>query len=61
MGSLLPGNTPVNMHPQKWEKVLSKGSVRMSYLKDERCYEFSSEFSVEDIHGRFVVEEKTTS
>jgi hypothetical protein len=29
-----------------------------SYLKDERRYKFSSEFSVEDSHGKFVVEEE---
>jgi hypothetical protein len=37
------------------------GSVQRGYLKDERLYEFSSEFSVEESHGRFVVENKNTS
>jgi hypothetical protein len=57
LGSLLPCNAAVNMHPQHWEMVFSVESVQMSYLKDERRYEFSSEFSVEDTHGKFVVEE----
>jgi hypothetical protein len=61
MGSLLPGNTAVNMHPQQWEVVFSVGSMQRSYLKSERRYEFSSEFSVEDSHGRFVIEDKKTS
>jgi hypothetical protein len=45
MGSLLPGNADVNMRPSQWE-VFSVGSVQRSYLKDERHYEFSSDFSV---------------
>jgi hypothetical protein len=55
---MLPGNAAVNIHPQQWEMVFSVGSVRMSYLRDELRYEFSSEFSEEDSHGRFVVEEE---
>jgi hypothetical protein len=58
VGSLLPGNADVNMRPQQWETVFSMGSVQRSYLKDERHCEFSSEFSVEDSHGRFIVEEE---
>jgi hypothetical protein len=46
------------MHPQQWETVFSVVSVQRSYLKNERRYEFSSEFSVEDSHGKFVVEEE---
>jgi hypothetical protein len=61
MESVLPGNAAVNMHPQQWEMVFYMGSMQRSYLKDERCYEFSSEFSVEDSHGRFVIEDKKTS
>jgi hypothetical protein len=61
MGSLLPGNTAVNMHPQQWEMVFSVVSMQRSYLKDKRRYEFNSEVSVEDNHGRFVVEDKKTS
>jgi hypothetical protein len=61
MGSLLPGNTAVNMHPQQWEMVFSVGCVQMNYLNDERHYEFSSEFSVEDSHERFIIEDKKTS
>jgi hypothetical protein len=53
---MLPRNAAVNMHPQQWETVFSVGSVQRSYLKDEWHYEFSSEFSIEDSHGRFVVE-----
>jgi hypothetical protein len=56
IGSLLPGNATVSVHPQQWETVFSVGSVQRSYLKSERRYEFSSEFSVEDSHGRFVIE-----
>jgi hypothetical protein len=41
------------MHPQEWETVFSVGSVQ-----NEQRYEFSSEFSVEDSHGKFVVEEE---
>jgi hypothetical protein len=52
IGSLLSGNAAVNMRPQEWETVFSVGSVQRSYLKDERRYEFSSEFSVEDSHER---------
>jgi hypothetical protein len=46
------------MHPQQWETVFSVGSVQRSYVKDERRYEFSSDFSVKDSHGRFIVEEE---
>jgi hypothetical protein len=46
------------MHPQQWETVFSVEFVQRSYLKDERHYEFSSEFSVEDSHGRLVVGEE---
>jgi hypothetical protein len=53
MGRQLPGNAALNMHPQ-WETLFSEGSVQKSYLKDERRYEFSSEFWVEDSHGKFV-------
>jgi hypothetical protein len=58
IGSLLPCNAAVNMHPQQWETVFSVGYVEMSYLKNERRYEFISEFSVEDSHGKLVVEEE---
>jgi hypothetical protein len=61
MGNLLPGKTPVNMHPQQWEMMFSVGSVQRNYLKDEPRYEFNSEFSVKDSHGSFVVEDKKTS
>jgi hypothetical protein len=44
VGSLLPGNAAVNMHPQQWKTAFSVGSVQRSYLKNERRYEFSSEF-----------------
>jgi hypothetical protein len=57
IGSLLPGNAAVNMHPQQWEMVFCVGSVQRSCLKEEWPYEFSSEFSVEDNHGSFVVQE----
>jgi hypothetical protein len=40
VGSLLPGNAAVNMHPEQWETVFSVGSMQMSYLKDKRCHEF---------------------
>jgi hypothetical protein len=30
----------------------------MSYPKDERSYEFSSDLSVEDNHGKFIMEEE---
>jgi hypothetical protein len=60
MGSLLPGNSAVNLHPQQWQTVFSVESVQRSYLKDERRYEFSSEFSAGDSSGRFVVEDKKT-
>jgi hypothetical protein len=53
-GSVLPSNAAVNMHSQQWETMFSVGSVEMSYLKDERRCQFSSEFSVEDGHGKFV-------
>jgi hypothetical protein len=58
MGSLLPGKAAVNMHPQQWETVFSVGSVQRSSFKYERRYEFSSEFLVEDNHGKFVAEEE---
>jgi hypothetical protein len=61
MGSLLPGNAALNMHPQQWEMVFSMESVQRSYLKDEWGYNFSSEFLVEDSHRRFVIEGKKTS
>jgi hypothetical protein len=32
--------------------------MQRSYLKDEQRYEFSSEVSVEDSHGKCVVEEE---
>jgi hypothetical protein len=54
IGSLLPGNADVNMHPQHWETVFSVGSVQRSYLKKRTALEFSSESSVEDSHGKFV-------
>jgi hypothetical protein len=57
MGNLLPGIAAVNTHPQQWEMVFSMGSIQRSYLKDKQHYEFSSEFSVEDSHGRFIVED----
>jgi hypothetical protein len=46
------------MHAQQWETVFFVGSVQKGYLKEEGRYEFSCEFSVEDSHGRFVVEEE---
>jgi hypothetical protein len=55
---MLPGKAAVNLHPQQWETVFSVGFVQRSYFKDERCYEFGSEFSVEDSHGKFVVEKE---
>jgi hypothetical protein len=55
IGSLLPANTAVNMHPQQWETVFSVDSVQRSYHKDEQCYKFSSEFSVQDSHEKFVI------
>jgi hypothetical protein len=54
IGSLLSSNAAVNMNPQQWETVFSVRSVQRSYLKNERRYEFSSEFSVEDRHGKFI-------
>jgi hypothetical protein len=48
IGNLLPGNAPVNMHPQQRETVFSVGPVQRSYPKGERRHEFNSEFSVED-------------
>jgi hypothetical protein len=44
------------MHPQQWETVFFVESVQKSYLKNERRYDsvLSSEFSVEDNHGKFV-------
>jgi hypothetical protein len=58
LGSLLPGNAVVNMHIQQWETVFSVEFVQRSYHKNGRRYVFSSEFSVEDSHGKFVVEEE---
>jgi hypothetical protein len=40
------------------ETVFSVGSVHRSYLKNQWRYEFSSEFSVEYSHGKFVMEEE---
>jgi hypothetical protein len=60
IGSLLPGKAAINMHPQQWETVFFMWSVQRSYLKDERRYEFSSEFSVEDSYGKFVGDKKTS-
>jgi hypothetical protein len=40
IGSLLPGNAAVNIHPQQWETVFSVGSVKRSYLKIKRRYSF---------------------
>jgi hypothetical protein len=56
IGSLLPGNAAVNMHPQQWEAMFSLWSVRRSYLNNKLRYGsvLSSEFSVEDSHGNFV-------
>jgi hypothetical protein len=54
----LPGNAAVNLHPQQWETVFSMGPMQMSYLKDEWCCKFSSEFSVEDSHRKFIAEEE---
>jgi hypothetical protein len=56
IGSLLPGNVTVNMHPQQYGTVFSVGSVQRNYLNDKRLYELvlSSKFSVEDSHGNFV-------
>jgi hypothetical protein len=39
IGSLLPGNAALNMHPQEWETVLSVGSVQRSYLKNKQRYD----------------------
>jgi hypothetical protein len=36
IGSLLPGNAAVNLHPHQWETVFSVGSVQRSYLKNDR-------------------------
>jgi hypothetical protein len=57
IGSLLPSNAAVNMHPQQWETVFSVGSVQRSYLKKTAPL-FSSEFSVQDSPEKFVVEEE---
>jgi hypothetical protein len=46
------------MRPQQWETVFPVGSVQTSYLKDERLYDFISDFTVEDSHGRFVVDQE---
>jgi hypothetical protein len=56
IGSLLPGNAAVNMHPEQWETVLSVGSVQRSYLNNKLRYSsvLSSEFSGGDSHGNFV-------
>jgi hypothetical protein len=43
IGSLLPGNAAVNMHPQQWETVFSVGSVQRSYLKNKRALQFRSQ------------------
>jgi hypothetical protein len=53
IGSLLPGNATVNMHLQQWETVFSVGSEQRSYKQTE--LRFTSEFSVEDSHGKFAV------
>jgi hypothetical protein len=53
----LSGNAAVNMHPQQWETMFSVESMQRSYHINERRYEFTSEFSVEDKHGKFVVED----
>jgi hypothetical protein len=45
------------MYPQQWGFMFSMGSMQRTYLKDERHCEFNSEFSVEDSHGRFVIED----
>jgi hypothetical protein len=58
IGSLLPGNAAVNLHPQQWETVFSMVFAQRSYLKKERRCEFSSEFSIEDSHGKSVIEEE---
>jgi hypothetical protein len=60
IGNLLPGNAAENMHPQKLETVFPVVSVQRTYLKDARRYEFSSEFSVGDSHGKFVEDKKTS-
>jgi hypothetical protein len=39
IGSLLPGNAAVNMHPQQWKTVFSVGSVQRSYLQNKRRYD----------------------
>jgi hypothetical protein len=39
------------------ETEFSLGPVQRSYLKNERRYDSVSEFSIEDGHGKFVVEE----
>jgi hypothetical protein len=43
-------------HVSKMEAVFSAGSLQRSYLKNKRRYSsvLSSEFSVEDSHGKFV-------
>jgi hypothetical protein len=56
IGCLLPGKAAVNMHPQQWETLFSVGSVEMSFLTNEPRYEFIFEFSVQDGHGKFVIE-----
>jgi hypothetical protein len=67
----LPGNSSVNMNTDnnRKETLFSMQSApsesmevccQATELKDERCYSsvLSSEFSVEDSHGKFVVEEE---
>jgi hypothetical protein len=56
MESLLPGNSAVNTHPQQLVTVFSVVSVQRSYLKNKGRYGsfLTSEFSVEDSHGKFV-------
>jgi hypothetical protein len=63
IGSLLPGNAAVNMDSQKCETVFSVGSVKGVTLKTDGTTSsvLSSEFSVEDSHGRFVVEKSKES
>jgi hypothetical protein len=43
-------------HVSTIEAVFSVGSVHRNYLKNKRLYDsiLSSEFSVEDSHGKFV-------
>jgi hypothetical protein len=39
IGSLLPGNAAVNMHPQQWETAFSVVSMQRSYFKNKRRYD----------------------